>query len=102
MDWNLIKKKYPKAWEKFTDTDYYGLHRHPGAPRILYDFFDGEEIYIEILKIFDGKCTVKTGFYFYIDDYTRDEYCADTRTEAEEQAFLQCFEILENKLNSSN
>ena len=95
MNWTLIKEKCPKAFKKLKQDRPFDYHQHP---RDLYDFFDEQGIYIEILKMFDGNYTTPTGFYFYIDDYTRDEYSADTRTLAEEQAFLKSFEILEDKL----
>ena len=94
MNFNLIKEKYPKAFALYTEK--YGLKYF--LCRELYLFFDEQGIFIEILKMFNGNYTTPTGFYFYIDDYTRDEYSADTRTLAEEQAFLKAFEILEDKL----
>ena len=104
MNWKIIKEKYPKAYKE--GQDWWVAHAEIYEPaflfnignRFLYDFFDEQGIYIEILKMFDGNYTTPTGFYFYIDDYTRDEYSADTRTLAEEQAFIKAFEILEDKL----
>ena len=110
MDWELIKEKYPKAsenlqkWAKGEEGFIIGAD-----PRVLYDFFDENGIIIEItrshseLKNFIGWFE----YYIYLDDILKTcsmdnkdytEPYTKTRTEAEEQAFLKAFEILNNKL----
>ena len=91
MDWELIKEKYPKAseslqkWAKGEEGFIIGAD-----PRVLYDFFDGEGIYI-VMGRGGGE------FFWMVDEFLD---CLDdggyekTRTEAEEQAFLKAFEIL--------
>ena len=118
MDWELIKEKYPKAWEKFflfrakANAEADGVDSLDGdifKNRDLYDLFDENGIIIEItrshseLKNFIGWFE----YYIYLDDILKTcsmdnkdytEPYTKTRTEAEEQAFLKAFEILNNKL----
>jgi len=120
MNWNLIKEKYPKAWDKCLTNNLWP-DREPGfkeCPRRLYDFFDSQGICINILEagILTGKIKDYTNFRWvmttgfktdrdagkwesssiYNHDYPLDKKV--TRTEAEEQAFLRAFKILEDKL----
>ena len=70
--------------------------------RALYSFFDSQGIIIDIAPTFSKEVDGKTEFYidWWIDDIpvaeSREHY--KTRTEAEEQAFIKAFEILEEKL----
>lgn len=103
MNWEEIDKTCPKAYAKvgewFEDNIIYNSIRLTECTyRWLYDFFDGEGIYIEF--------TIdKTRFWFdildenndYLTSYEKND-CHDTRTEAEEQSFTKAFEILEEKL----
>ena len=104
MDWNLIKEKYPKVFAKckvwiestkgtFLQTD----------PRDLYDFFDENGIYIYACGAMSEGHIKK---FWYAMDFLEEpseygEY-VDTRTEAEEQAFMKALEILEEKLRILN
>ena len=121
MNWNKIKKKYPKAWGKLKnehsiafsvwDNEYRLISEDCAGEfsedkcsfniRVLYDFFDEQGVYIIIDIEFHN---MKNRWDFTLldnDDYdlTKDNcYDYKTRTEAEEQAFEKAFEILEEKL----
>jgi|WetSurMetagenome_2_1015567.scaffolds.fasta_scaffold651543_2 hypothetical protein len=108
MNWTLIKEKYPKAWDK--------LSRFIGEKHIesfqylsklwrveLYDFFDEQGIIINIeyveIDSFAGILYQRNGVCYEVDKNDNLYLPAQsTRTEAEEQAFLKAFEILESKL----
>ncbi len=65
-------------------------------PRLLFDVFDENELFINILKIEDG---FKWEFSNYSNKlFKNDKY--KTRKDAESQAVFQAFSLLENKLNS--
>jgi hypothetical protein len=101
MNWKEIKEKYPTALEKLVKDEFpiavYYL-------RDLYDFFDKQNILIEI--------SVRAGEsmpFFYEIEYISSEMiweCENddlkykTRQEAEQHAFLRAFEILEDKLKT--
>jgi len=106
MNWTLIKEKYPKAhkklgewldWDKHLEKYQHLLHND----RDLYDFFDEQDLIIEI-----SYFPEQGEFAFDIMKYGMPNGCSlmgndvgiKTRTEAEEQAFLKAFEILEDKL----
>ena len=109
MNWEKIREKYPKAWDLLIIN--HATHNAWGeidSPEVwdiskitswelrhLYDFFDEQGIIIEIKWY-------KTDFRYNIwfNDYVRNAQHRKTRTEAEEQAFLKAFEILEEKLSS--
>lgn len=98
MNWNEIDNKYPKAYKEFgnwIDKDGYDTDRD------LYDFFDEQGIYIHIYN------TRILAWYWEIEEYrngrlyNEDIECPisyKSRKEAEEQAFLKAFFILEEKL----
>ena len=103
MNWNLIKK-YPKSYSKYdkeyrisSNSDIYGEH-HPNQ-RVLYDFFDEQDIMIEVTYFsedgrFDASIMrygMPDGVYLFSTPYCK------TRTEAEELAFAEAFKILEKK-----
>ena len=76
-------------------TENYGI-------RFLYDFFDEQGIYIEIssnygeqfwFEIFNDQSLIG-----YNWDKKGDDIAYGNRTEAEEQAFMKAFEILEDRL----
>lgn len=117
MNWEKIKKDYPKAWNVFHEDrswleiysdkklgHYYtdGVHIvrmwRTYNPRNLYDFFDEREIIINLCYYGEND-----GFSFDITDsqasglFESTEY--KTRTEAESAAFEKGFEILEERLN---
>lgn len=124
MDWEQIKEKYPKAWNNLIqfkldgcllfcsiynqyelgiDEDECGYQEI----RDLYDFFDSNNIHIEILidKTMEPKYCYSIHTYNdaeieWIDKlnvkYSDLEY---TREKAEESGFNKAFEILEIDLN---
>lgn len=117
MDWNEIKEKYPKASEIFYQWQlgYEGWQRKfvqcffdiRGGHRRLYDFFDSQEIYVNVSKEWYVN-TDSIGFIFedFFYEIISENYYYDcnpqiiikTRLDAEEQAFLKAFEILERRL----
>lgn len=115
LQWALIKEKYPKAYTLLTKDGAYSIHEdglfewveeysYLYPLRDLYDFFDENEIIIGIMWTPGGNVLPSEYMVFAYD------FCIDglpafeskgyykTRTEAEEQAFLKAFEILEDKL----
>ena len=93
MNWNLIKEKYPKAHKYLFDHCKVAIDIDKS--RFLYDFFDEQGIYVII-----NRSPADNEFFWSIDigkDFCDGDY-TNTRTEAEEQAFLKAFEILEDKL----
>lgn len=108
MDWKEIKESCPKAYKRGQDwwTDNIEHYQRNGivdeyesltvSERFLYDFFDGEGIYITVRPY---NFRVDKWFYaFWGIEVDYEMLKAKTRTEAEEQAFLRAFEILELKL----
>lgn len=128
MNWKEIKEKYPKGWDKllqwrnyleinedanWKQTDYYGELGHffnDGIHtfmrefakfniRDLYDFFDGQRIYIGI--DYHYAIGIERWFSIYFTwgkmDYLKIDHFNGTRKEVEEQAFLKAFEILEEQ-----
>lgn len=97
MNWNEIKKDYPKSFDlldKAVDIHWELEPERYQRLRFLYDFFDELGIYIII-----GHSPADKEFFYTIDI---DMNCIDgdyykTRYEAEEQAFLKAFEILEDR-----
>jgi len=105
MNWDEIKKKYPKAVELIYEcADKYAI----GAfiddykyNRLLYDLFDEQGVYINISTQFHEDNIKMWDFYIIGDDgwnLAELTYEFTTRTEAEEKAFTKAFEILEEKL----
>jgi hypothetical protein len=128
MNWEEIKEKYPKPFEKFSKwywremkfemlengTLYFEQVFDGGKSyatttisvkdivksRRWYDFFDEQGIYIEIyvLEINDDFTASDWQYDIANESNMIEDIDYPTRTEAEEQAFIQAFEILENKL----
>jgi len=96
MKWEEISEQYPKAytkacewgklegWDSCTED---GLMTFIYDIRHLYDFFDSNGIYIELVRASD--------WWYYLGCLK----AHDTRTEAEEGAFIEAFKMLERKLN---
>lgn len=105
IDYQEIKSKYPKAWEKLEsfkkagkysqgymdiDIDYF-------QPRDLFDFFDQQGImgYVQpildrrFVALFDNEGRFGMG---WAGDYRPD------RKQAEEDYYTKAFELLEEKL----
>ena len=103
MNWDEIKEKYPKAYDKFgdwfmqSDTFEKGiemiLEKQIGVKdRDLYDFFDEQGVYIGIEILFYDA------IFYYSPHIVSDnlDICDDlegseSRTEAEEKAFIKAF-----------
>ena len=112
MNWNLIKEKYPESFhlakwfwlgqthlEPFEEFNI--VPRMRANPRFLYDFFDEQGIHIRIeFAIAVSKLTDEWSWFIAEKHriYGSNGYEFKTRTEAEEQAFLRAFKILEEKL----
>ena len=118
MNWKEIKEKYPKAFNQMNEwygegllefhhsENRYGHYFTDGVhivemwndflDRNLYDFFDENEIWIDIDHEFgaDWTFTIDNGGNGHDGDGT----IYKTRTEAETAAFTKAFEILEEKL----
>ena len=109
MDDQKIKEEYPKAWEEY--LDHSGLRKswHPFDDpkwyRQLFDFFDENEIAVEI-----GVDLTLEAKYCYRTSYLKDGEWINsgigvwsdlyyTRAEAEQYAFLAAFIVLERKLD---
>jgi len=106
MNWTEIKEKYPKASRLLInyydiDDSLIGIRYfvEDYLARNLYDFFDEQGLYINIL-VEDNEYTNSINWLYWIVDSEKriDDYSFQTRTEAEEKAFEKAFEILENKL----
>jgi len=121
MNWDLIKQKYPKAWdnlfEMFNDGILESEITFENEPtyisdiiqyekqipllfgRILYDFFDERGIIINVeytdKDLWAGILYNKDAVCILDDVYTEG---AETRTEAETAAFTKAFELLEERL----
>ena len=111
MNWNLIKEKYPKAYKE--GQDWWVAHAEIYEPaflfnignRFLYDFFDEQGIIIQIKFFWKAEVLGKKWSYEISNDFEyiyssnlNDSITYSNRTEAEEQAFIKAFEILEDKL----
>jgi len=120
MNWKEIKEKYPKGWNKlvgfvrtrlgiiwndeyniwtvYDDIMSYSLFRD------LYSFFDEQGIYITLGFDIDLGTEICSFDEWAYDIGTQfglsaiSEYDHATRKEAEEQAFMEAFEILEEQL----
>jgi len=116
LNWKEIHKNYPRAYGEYIDFHHVedcpssGCYDH--KDRDLYDFFDEQEIKIEIIIShgFDAAIFRGCECYPYVKEnrelaiIARDKRGKfgpshfKTRTEAEEAAFEKAFEILEKKL----
>jgi hypothetical protein len=100
MNWKSIKKKYPKAFKLLDKTvDIFW------DCRFLYDFFDEQGIIIQIKFFWKAEILKKKWSYEISNDFEyiyssnlNDSITYSNRIEAEEQAFLKAFEILEEKI----
>ena len=96
MNWEKIQEKYPKAFSYLKETSHYDVKE----TRRLYDFFDKNDIFIEISidKVdrwfYDIFGCYDSGNIFKIAENSK--YLI--RSNAETAAFEKAFEILEQKL----
>ena len=110
INWKEIKDKYQKAFKEFSKWGNHVAVLSRQKQRLLYDFFDENEIYIEIEIDRTLEAKFAPSVYWLeeemedldFDCYQNwtDECLYKTRREAEEAAFIKAFEILENKLRS--
>ena len=110
MNWDKIKEKYPKAFDKYINwchaEDCPSIDCYEHTDRDSYDFFDEQVIYItvafnnefgqgESIQYWMGEIDIKLKEDEYEGDYFER---SKTRIEAEEKAFEQAFSILESKV----
>lgn len=89
------------TWDAYTEYDN----------RRLYDFFDSNEIYIEVSPQYNfgdekvnpkyWEWTIHNGELFSQGYHNEGDY-SDTRKTAETKAFIKAFELLQNKLYDRN
>jgi hypothetical protein len=118
INWNEIKDKYPKAWNLLIQFQTNGLFPFYDVydrielqieideeidvnDRSLYDFFDQNELWIEISAqaINDWSFDI----FRLTDDnfdclFSESNYKLINRSKAEEAAFYKAFELLEHKI----
>jgi len=108
MNWKEIKEKYPKAWEKACkwgfaegwDTELEeGEMTFDFYPMNFFYFFDEQGIHIEIEydPNFNGKSPLWGWLIYDLEGYVDNKIGFNSRKEAEEQAFLKAFELLEKQ-----
>ena len=117
MNWKEIKEKYPKGYDsaKMWWIDEAGLSQfqdfNPCSgvnvnDRYLYDFFDEQGIFINVVRMWYFEDTIENSLHEFFDweiiverEFVSDSEVEEpTRTEAEEQAFIKAFELLEQRL----
>ena len=110
MNWSGVKEKYPKTWDKLYNSEfdfYFNKDRDRNdSNRFLYDFFDEQGIYINVVRMWYFEDTIENSLHEFFDweiiverEFVGDSEVEEpTRTEAEEQAFIKAFEILEDRL----
>ena len=125
MNWNTIKEKCPKAFEKYkewledpvkiNDLGWLGWEEELPTFRFVnerysFDFFDEQGIFIEVQPYLSEEQPEKWGWDIIMgdsklsinaDDRFYDYDCLKrsiTRTESETEAFSKAFEILEKQL----
>lgn len=103
MDWYHIKTYYPKSFERFVC----GMFPNVGIPCItslfffdnkkLYKFFDDNGVYlnIEMYNSNQWAFTISLNNGFVIGNGNTSK---QTREEIEMEGFVECFKILEKKL----
>lgn len=106
MNWEKIKTDYPKAYNKYI---VWNCAKNPNCLskecydfniRDLFDFFDENDIYVDIEWVYlDNKLTFNFNMLDRFNEHKRIDFNPRrTRIQAEEMAFTQAFEILNNKL----
>lgn len=101
MNWEEIKEKYPRSYNLiYQQAREYANVLYESPIRWLYDFFDTQGIYIGVevwhTKLHKHFSCVITDKFSSHPIYSQTDIVS--RTEAEEQAFITAFEILESKL----
>jgi len=97
MNWEQIYKKYPKAIKKYFDFRFKNVKIEISFNiRNLYDFFDEQEITINVwFASYQFIFEILTVNDIY-NDYEEEGNGYNSRKEAEQAAFEKAFEILEN------
>jgi len=93
MQWQKLHKDYPIAYEHMVNTFrclYTDVVKHPDK-RDLYEFFDGEGLFIEMGHGWYSVDSGRNGEY-------REGSGFNSRIEAETEAFTKAFEILNDRL----
>jgi len=105
MDWKQIQEQYPKSIGILSKGSQSGVWvlKYMSDARLLYDFFDSQEIFVEIQVDADTNDDHQKylDFSYRIETYDfRITHGEDfnSRTQAEERAFLEAFVILERRL----
>ena len=104
MDWKEIKEENPNAFNVLEAWGNCPAVLSRQKKRLLYDFFDENEIYIGTKISVDGReikgyvSTIRVMDNKYVDYWESSTLdCDFTRCEAEQKAFTKAFEILESK-----
>jgi hypothetical protein len=106
MNWKAIKEKCPKALQEAIRTGEWFIDNDGdvcscgNGPRVLYDFFDENDIYIGIdVGRYVGEKHMNYEYSIWeTEDCVEMSKCYLSRFEAEESAFTKAFEILEERL----
>jgi len=119
MKWKEIEKKHPKGFElllnqcklKYNETSEtlhrfykHGISTAPYTIRDLYDFFDGQKLYVQCMNYYNESNKLLFHGNILIDKLhfdNNDLFLAEfsSRSKAETALFTKCFEILEKQLN---
>ena len=109
MDWTKIKENFPKAhteakkwWIGEADlSQFEPFELCEGVNvnfRYLYDFFDEQDIYVEVYPVNIDINFRAMDWSYDISNESIEVYGYKTRTEAETEAFEKAFQILEERL----
>jgi hypothetical protein len=88
MNWKKIKNKYPNAYKLCNVNQIY-------CDCDLEEFFDNQEIYIEVEYEFTNSFSWSIQYDHHVDFSERNLI---SRKEAKNEAIEKAFEILENKI----
>ena len=98
MNWNKIKEDYPKAISLLEKWGNHPAVLSRQKNRLLYEFFDENDIHICIDTTLMPRTTDSTRFFEWSIDMEHNAVCGheyyDYRKEAEEVAFTKAFEIM--------
>ena len=111
MNWIEIKEKYPRAFNNWFEYEFNKAkgykQRHFFSDRLrskyselrnLYDFFDDNNIMIEVYMTMWSKTEWESDIYFDEHQFPSIVEKHISRTECESAAFTKAFELLESKL----
>ena len=108
MEWYAIEYLYPTSFKKFEETmfpnvglisisvlKYFDIKK-------LYSFFENEGIQLIIENYNPIFWTYTISINNKLSIFSNTTCCEQKREEIEEDAFLECFKLLEKKLNYEN